>query len=517
MTRTVKKGLTLGAAALSLALCALGFAACGEHTHTVETWTTVTPATCTSEGKEEGVCSSCGETVERVTAALPHTFAVTGVLKAPTCTENGLNAVKCSVCGYESTETAPAQHTWRTTGIIKSPTCIENGSRAVVCTVCSAEGTVEWPALGHQWQETGTVSDPTCTEAGVVSRVCTRAGCGETGTAEIPALGHLWENDFTVDTVPTFEHAGSRSVHCERCGGKKDVTEIPKLDKSQKIAYQFRLTRANGDLLTAAGVEYEIFDEAGQSVGTGSFRSGTASAMLIPQTYTLKITKLPEGYTARTEGYLSNFEHYTTSGSVLCNVPLSASLLQTPATEETRYGLGSVMHDFTLTDVMTDQTLTLSELLREKKGVVLNFWYVDCMYCGMEFPELEAIHKRYGSEIAIISVNASARLCEIGSMSAADSTRKIKNFVQNNGYTFHFAEDSAHGAAVSWKFGVRATPVTYFIDCEGVVCAVVDGYISSGNEERLLAAVETTLSASRSAPTPSSLSAPAALPAKRKI
>ncbi len=77
--------------------------------HTEQTIPAV-PASCTTTGLTEGKkCSVCGEilTAQTQTAMLPHTYGTWQTLKAPTCTDTGVETRSCS-CGKEETRTVKA-------------------------------------------------------------------------------------------------------------------------------------------------------------------------------------------------------------------------------------------------------------------------------------------------------------------------------------------------------------------------------------------------------------------------
>jgi hypothetical protein len=67
--------------------------------HTVSQWATVTEATCQGEGKEQGTCTLCGETIERSLPKLAHTAGEWEVTREATESLSGLRALKCAVCG----------------------------------------------------------------------------------------------------------------------------------------------------------------------------------------------------------------------------------------------------------------------------------------------------------------------------------------------------------------------------------------------------------------------------------
>jgi len=96
-------------------------------------------------------------------------------------------------------------------------------------------GTIKVVTDFHDWNSDYTVDiEPTCTEAGSKSIHCTR--CGEPKEdVIIPALGHDWNADYTVDKEPTCTEAGSKSIHCTRCGEPKEAVVVPALGHDYDI------------------------------------------------------------------------------------------------------------------------------------------------------------------------------------------------------------------------------------------------------------------------------------------
>ena len=68
------------------------------------------------------------------------------------------------------------------------------------------------------------------------------------------------------------------------------------------------------------------------------------------------------------------------------------------------YAVGDTMDDFTIT--LTDGTdVTLSELLKTHKAVLLNIWATWCGPCRMEFPYMEEAYKQVSDDLAIVAVS----------------------------------------------------------------------------------------------------------------
>ncbi len=125
--------------------------------------------------------------------------------------------------------------------------------------------------------------------------------------------------------------------------------------------------------------------------------------------------------------------------------------------------------DFTVYD-REGKAVTLSSL--RGKPVVLNFWASWCGPCKMEMPDFEKAYQQYGEELHFVMVNLT------------DGYQETKNsalsFIDAQGYTFPIYLDQDQSGAIA--YGVRAVPVTYFIDEEGYLIAQGSGML---DEERL--------------------------------
>ena len=195
--------------------------------------TTVTKAaTCTEDGEETSVCATCGETVTTVIPATGHS-AVAVADKPATCTETGLSGrTVCSVCNQvvnEGTVLPMLEHRVGVGAVIRAATCTTEGLMAFSCQDCGVQVSTETiPALGH-----AVAIDPavaaTCTTAGLTEGShCT--ACNEVLTAQqtIPALGHDWD-EGEVTKAATCSATGVRTHHCTRCNvaGEQEIAINP--------------------------------------------------------------------------------------------------------------------------------------------------------------------------------------------------------------------------------------------------------------------------------------------------
>ena len=80
------------------------------------------------------------------------------------------------------------EHVFGDWSLETEPSCTETGVEARYCSVCGFKETRTVEALGHAWDEGVVTVEPTETEPGVLTYTCTR--CGETRTEELPVLPH---------------------------------------------------------------------------------------------------------------------------------------------------------------------------------------------------------------------------------------------------------------------------------------------------------------------------------------
>jgi len=116
--------------------------------------------------------------------------------------------------------------------------------------------------------------------------------------------------------------------------------------------------------------------------------------------------------------------------------------------------VGDTIPDFTVTDP-DGQEYTLSKLLETHKAVLINFWFVDCPWCVVEFPYLEECYQQLGDDVAVLA------------LTPYDSDEAITQFRSENALTFPLARDTV---GLSNYFGVTGFPTTVMIDRFGVYC-----------------------------------------------
>ena len=185
---------------------------------------------CHNAGTEWIECVDCGAVKpdsEQTVPALGDEYPVdeqTGEIiwdkeVAPTCETDGYREVKCRNCSAVWREPLPASgHQWAAEETVdKAPTCTEEGVKSVRCTVegCDSVMTELIPATGHDFGKWTEVETLKCDDRGSEQRICNV--CGYTETRNLNPKGHTWETEYTVDKKATCSEDGSESIHCHYC------------------------------------------------------------------------------------------------------------------------------------------------------------------------------------------------------------------------------------------------------------------------------------------------------------
>ena len=231
-------------------------------------WVTITPVTCTTDGKRRGTCTKCGMDVIETVKAEGHKVVNESkwqTSKAATCTEAGTKTAPCSVCGKTATKTIPALGhdeyintarveptctavgkteskkckrcnviTVKVEDIAKIPhsfgewvvkttaTCAAVGLEERKCTACTEKETKTVDRIPHTEEVIPAVAAD-CVKAGTTEgKKCTKCNTVTVATTEVPALGHTFVADTTASFAPTCELPGRDKGTCSVCNFEKD-------------------------------------------------------------------------------------------------------------------------------------------------------------------------------------------------------------------------------------------------------------------------------------------------------
>ncbi|MBE6916917.1 MAG: TlpA family protein disulfide reductase [Ruminococcaceae bacterium] len=166
---------------------------------------------------------------------------------------------------------------------------------------------------------------------------------------------------------------------------------------------------------------------------------GVATFTAPAGTYAVVLKNVPAGY-------LVEASYAVTEKTT--QIVLTAELIEKPDLSKDKFGLGSVMFDFVVTDT-ENNSYKLSQLLQQKKAVVLNFWFANCNPCKAEFPYLQEAYLNYSEDIALLAVTP------------VNDAATVAQFRTEQGLTIPMASVDA-----AWEkaFGLIGYPTTVVID-----------------------------------------------------
>ncbi len=207
-------------------------------------WHTALAKTCTTDGKEERVCSKCSKTEERTIPATGHDTTIVNQ-KDSTCTSKGYSGDEvCKTCRKTiktGHELPLAQHTLKKEEGIAA-TCTKDGHEGnTVCEVCKQVITAGKviPKLGHDWSnedgkctrcgeshehsygEGTTIKGLTCTQDEEIDYTCSE--CGYVKKEITKATGHEW-GEWKTTLAQTCTTDGKEERVCSKCSEKEERT-----------------------------------------------------------------------------------------------------------------------------------------------------------------------------------------------------------------------------------------------------------------------------------------------------
>lgn len=232
---------------------------------------------------------------------------------------------------------------------------------------------------------------------------------------------------------------------------------------TQKVAYSVTVMTAGGMPMAKLPVYFYEYEDG----SIGDFIDGATAVTDASGKATIN---LPEGgqYAASIQSSVPDgyeVEPYYPLVSNDLKITVSSEIISESDLSGVSYVLGDVIRDFTVTTT-ENKTFTLSEVLKEKKAVLINFWYTTCSWCITEFPYMQAAYEKYSDDLAIIALDPIFD----------DSLESIKSFKADMGLTFDVAKDYT---ALSSAFNVEGYPTSVMIDRYGVITLIEPGAIPS--------------------------------------
>ena len=261
----------------------------------------------------------------------------------------------------------------------------------------------------------------------------TAATCTVCGKVSDNALGHSW----------------NKYNYCAVCKVKN--TELP------EGPITFSATVKSDENKPISGVTVRVFTTSSTAAASAVTDSKGIAGMTVNAhtSYKVVLENVPDEYAVK--------EFYTYSSAVVAITLYRKPVYNPLDHSKAMYKEGDTIVDFTVTDI-NGNTYSLEQLRKQKKLIILDFWYVTCEPCKKEFPYFEEAIKQYGDDVILLALNP---------LNNEDEMRQLQ---AEKGTTFPMIKDNLGLAA---GFDVSAYPTTVFIDSKGKIRDVRTGEFSS--------------------------------------
>lgn len=239
---------------------------------------------------------------------------------------------------------------------------------------------------------------------------------------------------------------------CAGCGG--NLAEDSSVTPGAVYTYTVQVKTEGG--MALSGLRVTSYDKSDGLVWTAvTDEDGRISFDARETGLYAILQEVPEGYEV--------LDSYDLNENGITQISLKTVLSDGSDLTGAAFELGSVVRDFSVTD--TNGTAhKISELLGEKKAVVLNFWFINCGPCKSEFPYLQQAYEEYSDEIEVLALNP------------VDGTdESIAAFGQELGLTFPMSKCGEEWASC---FNLTAYPTTVVIDRYGTVAMMHKGSVT---------------------------------------
>lgn len=275
------------------------------------------------------------------------------------------------------------------------------------------------------------------------------------GSNEVPS--ETQEDDTTINNSkpPTPSQSEQKPPTSEEVG--TDEPQTPVGSESVPVVtetYTVNVVSAGGHKLYNVKVHAYTDKEMRDLFVTAATNSKGIATLQLEQgkEYVIALSNVPEGYKLNTS--------YTLSGEST-TITLESSVVTGKEFPSKKLKVGNVMYDFTV-PCADGNELKLSEVIKSKELVVLNFWYVNCQFCVMEFPYMSKAYNLYKDKVEIIALDP------------FDDMEAVKAFLVENPLPFKVATCDT---SIPNLFGIDAYPVSVIIDKYGVIREIEKGAI----------------------------------------
>lgn len=173
-------------------------------------------------------------------------------------------------------------------------------------------------------------------------------------------------------------------------------TKAPENQDAEEMTYQITVKSQGG--VGLSGIELYVYDSDSKenfiAILTTDKDGNASFTYQAGEGYIAELGKVPDGYLTE--------KQYALTGENT-EIVLKIQMVETDL-NTVSYKLGDVMGDFTFTDI-NNQEHKLSQLITEKKAVMLVFFRMDDNACKTELSALQEVYDEYSKDIAVLAMN----------------------------------------------------------------------------------------------------------------
>ena len=135
-------------------------------------------------------------------------------------------------------------------------------------------------------------------------------------------------------------------------------------------------------------------------------------------------------------------------------------------------------------DELGGDEVTIAELLKQDKPLVLNFWAALCPPCRAEMPDIQRVYERRGDDVTIVGV-------DLGPFQLLGTREEGRALLEE--LDVHYPAGTTFDEAAVKELLILGMPTSIFLTADGVVHRKWTGFL---NEEKFEEFIDAVLEAS---------------------
>ena len=279
------------------------------------------------------------------------------------------------------------------------------------------------------------------------------------------------ESNSSEQTSSSSAEESSTTENSSSQESSSEENSSSSTEEDTESAFVYRVKVQNATGYGFKGVTVKLYNGDTEVASATTSASGYAtfgrSDIIELKNYMVRLSDVPKGYET-----VNADEDYITGDWIGWEGVMQihpTGVIKEKAPIGTSYKLGDVMYDFTVTTSDGDK-FTLSEVLKEKEMVLLNFWATWCTPCKREFPAMNNAYISYQDQVEVLAISTS------------DAMRAVETFKSSNGLQFKMTSNADSGENLDAMFSKIGIPLSVIVDRYGVITYYHEGSMEKATD-----------------------------------